>query len=831
MKDQSTGLEFEIGDVMGDQLTFDTEEASVDLEVPSVEIDMSGARSEELVVPDSFVVEQKYTSESFVYSRDSFIDDPMQISPTYVPRFTEASENYRAYGNTRGMSASRAPAPAAVDPTSEADESKPVSHVVVTQSTPKQASAVREESLTVLKFGEEVEAECIDEEAEAVRELTDVVIGAAHPEIKLPREEEIAAEPEVEKATEDVAEPTAPAEQSIVDAPDPFAGLDLVDYDAKSTDPESLSAEEAPIETGAYKQGGEFTSPAQQDGIKDRFLDHLMSIRIRLVSAFIIFGIIAMMDILPLFSVDVFSLLGISHIPYAAAVVDLQLSACIVLFALPEIARAVKNLFARVFSPELVIVLSIILVSIHTLAVVVSMAVGYPTFGLLIGIQVLSAIIASYYRMSADFTSFRIISKNTVKSILDKRLTRSLPRENLALDGAVDEYKSKIARMFRAAFISDFFNRSSRAVENSSNNVIMILVSLGVSIITAVISWLVHGSIVDLTGALAFVFLVSFPAFAMLIHKLPHYRSALETKDEEGAFVGESSIYACSDIDVIAFDDVEIFGEDAVSIKKMHLYGKAYNASKAMEQMHAIFATVGGPLRELFAESLDGKGLTATDIVIEDDGISGELNGHRVSAGTLEYMQRHGMVIPEDDYRTNTGVGDSTKAMYGAEDGEVYVKLFIRYSFSEEFTMLLPGLKQAGIVPLIYTRDPNLNVEFFKMLTLGEDIIRVMKKYGLPYEDEKVYRRVSAGIVTLGGKLNAVNVVLLAKKYTAFQAGLSAGELIAMASGAAVSVLFALSASLGIPMVAIGALQLVWIAYLYIRTCRTFKDKRNKGKQ
>ncbi len=826
MKEKGTGLEFEIGDAMGEQMTFDTEQSVPSLSFDSVEIDLSGAEKrsdEEFFVPDSFEIDEKYSSESF-------IDDPMQLAPTYMPRFTEASDNYRMYGSTRGASSVRGgTAKPAVDPTSEADESKAVSHVVVAPAAAP-VRDTRDESITILKFDEAEDTAPVDEEAEAVRELTDVVIGAAYLDMNDAPEPEAV---ECESGIPEEPEEPAPAEVSEVSAelPDPFAGLDLVDYDARDTDPESLSAEEAPIESGMYSGHGEFKNPAEQDSIKDRFLDHLMSVKIRLFGALTLFALMLAIDVLSLFSVDVLSIIGIGHIPFASAVVDLQLSACIALFALPELVRAVKNLFKRVFSPELVIIVSLLLISIHTLAVTVSSAVDYPVFGLLLGIQVLSAILASYYRISADFTSFKIISKNTVKSIMDKRFTRSLPRENLALDGAVDEYKSKIARMFRTAFISDFFARASRAVENSSNNVIMLLVSLGVSIITAIISWLLHGSLTDFTGSLAFVFLVSFPAFVMLVHKLPHYRSSVETKNEEGAFVGESSIYACSDVDVIAFDDVEIFGEDAVSIKKMHLYGKAYNASKAMEEMYALFAAVGGPLRDLFAESLDGKGLAAADITIEDDGISGTVYGRTVLAGTLDYMKRHGATVPDDDYRTNVAANDSTKVMYGAEDGEVYVKFFIRYSFSEEFTMLLPGLKRAGIVPLIYTRDPNLTADFFKMLTLGEDIIRVMKKYTLPFEEEKIYRRVSAGIVTLGGKLNAINVLLLAKKYTAFQSGMSASELIAMVSGAVVSVLFALTASLGIPMVAIAALQLVWTGYLYIRTYSTFKDKRNKGKQ
>ena len=271
-----------------------------------------------------------------------------------------------------------------------------------------------------------------------------------------------------------------------------------------------------------------------------------------------------------------------------------------------------------------------------------------------------------------------------------------------------------------------------------------------------------------------------------------------------------------------------MFGSEGVSLKKVHLYGKTYNAGKAMHQMYAIFSAVGGPLSDMFKASVEEGSPSAIELEIEDDGISGRLGEHTVYAGTAEYMARKGAFIPPDDFRTNLAQGDSTKVMYGAEDGKVYVKFFIRYSFSEEFTMLLPSLKDAGIVPLIYTRDPNLTAEFFRMLTLGEDIIRVLKKHTVPENEDKVYRRVSAGIVTLGNKLDAVNLVLHAKKYAAYQSALSMSELIAMLAGTVVAIMFAITGSLSVPMVAVAALQLVWCAYLYLRTHYIFKDKNAK---
>lgn len=817
------GLEFEIGGEFPEQLVFDAPELESGEKSQPVEIDVSGLgkrrSDEEFSIPEVYEVDKRYDTQSF-------IDDPSLPSPTYIPRFTSASEKYGVNGTAykRSLASAAKKAAETVDPTSEIDEkSSNNARVVIPGAVPVKTD-ISDESILILKFEESKDAPTISAEEAEIEAIRRDVLVSAHPELA----DAPAPEPEVEAST--VAE--APAE-AVTDAdpgaPDPFRELMLVDYTPADGDAESPSSDEAPRESSAKASLGEFARPGQRDSVKDRFLDHLMSVKIRLAGAIVLAAILLVTDVLSLFSVDVLALIGLGNVAYARAVIDLQFSVCLVLFALPEIARAIKNVGKRVFSPELVLIVSLAVVVMHDLASVFTHAADYPTFAILLAIQTVAAILSSYHRVSADFISFKLISKNTVKSFLDKRLTRTLPRENLALDGAVDEYSSRIARVFRTAFVSDFFSRTSVAVENSFNNVIMLLSSLGFAVVTAIITRLVNGnSFADFTASCAFVFLLAFPAFSMLIHKLPHHKSAEVNDAEGGAFVGEASISACSDIDVIAYDDTEVFGAEDVSIKKVHLYGKAYNAGKAMHRMYAIFSAVGGPLCSVFSASVEGDGESASDIVIEDDGISATLGSHSIAAGTLEYVKRKGIALPEDDYKTNPTPGDSTKVMYGIEDGEVYVKFFIRYSFSEEFTMLLPSLKDASIVPLIYTRDPNLTVDLFRMLTLGEDIMRVMRKYTLPSVEDKVYRRVSASIVTLGGKLDAVSMVLHAKKYSAYQSALSTSELIAMLAGTVVAVMFAVTGSLSVPMIAFGALQLVWCGYLYLRTHYIFKDKNAK---
>ena len=192
-------------------------------------------------------------------------------------------------------------------------------------------------------------------------------------------------------------------------------------------------------------------------------------------------------------------------------------------------------------------------------------------------------------------------------------------------------------------------------------------------------------------------------------------------------------------------------------------------------------------------------------------------------------MRRHGVVIPEDDYKTRISATDSTKVMYGAEDGEVYVKFFVRYSFSEEFTMLLPHLKATGVVPLIYTRDPNITNDLLKMLTMGEDLIRVMKKHIPRTTEEKTYRRISAGVATLGDKSNAINMVLLANKYVRMQNKLSTTELISAVVGMVLAIVVSMTGFVAMPAIVYAIWQFAFCVYLYCVSKRAFRiSKKDK---
>ncbi len=825
-----TSLEFEFFD--GSEASADGDAApaaepsataSVSVEVASETAgDKEGASAaveEEFLIPDTF------DADDPGYTSDTFIETPSNLRTTYLPRFTDVSDNYRMQNDPRPRPSApsssvtaepviTAPSNDDLDPTSEKLDDGRIERVLVRSGTPIKNDLV-DESVTVLKFSLP--------EGEDDEEEHDPIPAAGQPPVFEPEEEtpEAEAEPDPEEIPEEIPEATERPKNTTV--PDPDTEYRVVSF---TDDTYHDEEPETSYDNGKGSVRGEFTAVAQRDAVKDRFLDSLMSIKVRLAGIVILLAAILGMELAAAFGKDATAWLGLGSVPSARAFIDLQLAICFFIFTIPETVKAVKLLFEKRATPELYATASLIAVAVNDIVLMTRSDSGYLTLGLLYGIQCLGIIASSYVKTAADFSAFRVISKNGSKNVLDKKFTRDLPRENKAVDGAVDEYSSKTARMFRTSFVSDFFKRSSDNTENGFNTLIILGVAAGISICTGLASFFLNGySAVSAVQSFATVFLMSLPVFSILLHKLPYGYISRETEEEQGAFVGEKSLYECADIDVVTYDDTEIFGPDDVSIAKVHHYGKAYNMTKSMRQMYSIFSAVGGPLDYVFSSSLDRKCPSASGIVIEDDGISGSFEGHTICAGTEAYMLRHGVAIPADDYRTNRSAGDTTGIMYGAEDGEVYVKFFIAYSFSEEFTMLLPELKEKKITPLIYTRDPNITGELIKALTLGEDTMRVMKKYTLKATELKAYRSISSGMVTHGNKLDLVNMVLLSKTYTEFQESFASTELVAMLSGAALSVVLSIGDMLDVSPAVLAIWQLIWLVLFIVRSRLSFGHK------
>ena len=741
------------------------------------------------IIPDSFELSfaDEYESEK-AKSEPEIIDEPKVRRP-YIPKFTEASARYstaEVLSKTIAKTVTKAQAAAvtarpevrpSVDPTAELEDDRAVKKVMVTTGASSD-EAFLDESIKIYKF-----------EGDAVAEDKKKIPVANKP---VPEEDYVplVPKPESEEA-EPIAEekPSEPAQLEAEEAlkkeekllPTPFGKV------AEGEEPKGSRGE------ALSKRGrlSEYSSLPERDSFKDRFLDALTSVKIRLTAIVLIILSLIASEIVFL-TLSPINMVG--FLTGGGVLVDLLFSTALFALSIPEVYRGVKRLFGGVLAPEVFLPLSYILILVYTLTAASFGPSGavYMHFSLPFSLGVFYSALASYFRISAEFKSFKLISTGRDMWVLDKRFTRTLERENIALDGAVDEYRSKISRVFRTSFVSDFCENTERVKENSANTATLLGISLGTALVSGVITFFLADSALPLLSALeAFlaVFFFSVPSAFILSRKFFFNRLIKREAKSGRTFIGESAVYDTAEVDVIAYDDTEALG--GAAIKKMHLYGKVYNTEKAMMEMYSLFSTVGGPLVKVFSASLDRKCPSAESVTLFDDGIVGYFGGHRVMAGSYDFMVRNNARIPEDDGKALFEPMTGVKVMYGAEDGEVFVKFFIKYSFADAFSTLLPDFKRYNIVPLIYTRDPNVDGELLRTLTDGEDRIRAFKLRDLPLPTE-VYSHISSDSVSLADKLSVPSLLTSAREYRALSSIASAFEMFTMLAGAAASSLTSL---------------------------------------
>lgn len=811
--------EFVFGDASGAE-AFDFDDSDTVDDAPSTENLSSDESSKSEDEPVELPAPEKVNTENKKEATESSSNAP-RIFTTYVPRFTDVSETYRMADKPRVNQAKAADVRVqkdvqeypSVDPTAEIDEND-----IHIPATAVNVGNAQEEDLgsatKVFKF--------LDNEPE---------------EAEMP--EPISSEPQIpdepEAVVEEISEePESPKEYSI---PDPVDENKAIVPTASATLAVRKKVEDAPAGIGdpilgkPMHKGQEYASYAQRDVFKDRFLDTIMSVRVRFFAAAFVALVLVFVESVFVFGVDIPLIMNLADIPGAMALLDIQFAFSLYLLAVPETLRAIKYLIKGRLVPEIFVTLSFIVMSVYTAVMTVHSPRQYPLFGLLLSISVLSAIAATHFRINAEFAAFKKVSKNGQKLVIDRKLTRTLEHENAALDGCIEEHKSKIARIFRTVFVTDFFKRESKCSENSKSTLFITFASLGAAAVGAGIKYFIPSG--DLNGpssaasAFALIFMLACPAMSILLHKVPYFHASREAELENSAFIGESSFYDYSEIDVVTFDDVEVFGQEDVTLQRIMLYGRSDNLTKALRQMSALFMNIGGPLDVLFSDALDRKCSAAQSVFVEKNGIGGDVDGHDVLAGSLEYMIEKGVRIPEEENASRDPLSASTKVMYAAEDGEVYAKFYIRYSFSEEFSMLLPVLEDYGITPLVYTRDPNVTDELIKILTAGNDKIRVLKQYNADSADSALYRKISAGAVTLGDKNNAINMILLAKRYAALQSRFAITELLSMGVGAALALLLTIGGMAMVPSFALAAWHIIWCGAIHFISRKSFRRKNS----
>ena len=485
--------------------------------------DTKEEKPKEFSVPERFKVDERFNVPSGT-------EEAPRIITTYVPRFTDASLNYkmRDSSSPRPEIQKKDPEPVLEDATSEfLEDIDPTAEIDCNENTVptvvvgNQKDEELTSATTVFKFASE---EPVQEEVCAVEETV---------------QETVEEEPseDVENGEEAYSEPR------VLAIPDPDDDKKLSERSSQGIVAYSNTPVVAPRGIGdplPEKKGAkEYDSFSKREGFKESFLDKLLSLKVRFFAALAIAFFALAFECLVAFGVDLTLILGITGVSGAIALLDVQFVIALYLLAIPETVNALIALVRKKVTAELYLSVALSVILAYTAVIVASAPQDYPLFGFLYSVYVLSAIASAYFKVSSDFKAFKRVSTNGEKIACDNKLTRTLERENVALDGRVEEYKSRTVRTFRTLFVSDFFNRSNITVGRNGGIGIILASSLGFSLVTGVIAYFIPGGWDSAVSAFALVFLLACPAFSILLTILPMYHAKREIDKEKSAMIGE----------------------------------------------------------------------------------------------------------------------------------------------------------------------------------------------------------------------------------------------------------------------------------------------------
>ncbi len=417
----------------------------------------------------------------------------------------------------------------------------------------------------------------------------------------------------------------------------------------------------------------------------------------------------------------------------------LQLTLLIGACALPELVRGFRYLFKGKPQAELVLCTFFVTNVIYEVTVLCTgWIAGARTFNLTLAVCAASAILYTKMRDHRELLAFRVLSSKKKKFVVtheysgETSLEKRAFREYLADDG---KEKQQIFGVARTSFVDDFVRRCETPGTLSNVLGVLIPAALIAGAVFFALSYY-HSSAVAFAGRLAAgmeaaQLAISFllPTCGFLVLSIPFSKAAAECAREGGAIVGDSSFEEYAGGAVVSFNDEEVFPAGNVRIRSLRLLNQSA-PDAVLLRLCEVFAKVGGPLRTVFTNAIDGVPITndCEILSVDKDGIDAAVDGREVLVGTEEYIRLKGLTPPRaqgDDVLQQRG---RICILYLAEAKRLSAKIYLEYVVDREFESVVRALRNSGVCAGVRTLDPCINDTMLdRRVPLSRYPLRVLK--------------------------------------------------------------------------------------------------------
>lgn len=309
--------------------------------------------------------------------------------------------------------------------------------------------------------------------------------------------------------------------------------------------------------------------------------------------------------------------------------------------------------------------------------------------------------------------------KTYLRKITDQQLTARLLCEK-------DTEGTNVVYAGKTRFISSFLSRSAESAYDGMPAVRTVFFSASLSVIAALLAWILKGSFMYAATALPLTLAISFPVCSLVASGWMIAQENKRLSLKSSFILRYADAHDFSAVDNIAVDADELFH----GVVSDCLTANGVKEKQARFVAASVAKQAGGMVASTFAANIAQfeEKLPASESTVYEDklGLSAWVNGCKVLLGTRALLHNHNVSVPAED-RINAILGQGEQPLFLAMEGHFTAVFAVRYDVKSNYAAGLTELVERGTNLLITTTDANITEAFAEnLLGLTTDCIRMI---------------------------------------------------------------------------------------------------------
>ncbi len=425
--------------------------------------------------------------------------------------------------------------------------------------------------------------------------------------------------------------------------------------------------------------------------------------------------------------------------------------------------NGLKSFTTGKLSSESVFSATALVTTLHTICTLFNQEDGIVIFTAIPSLMALFISIATYLKCKKDLYCFGIISTDEEKYAASELSATSKEASNFYTYLLED---SDVYTVSKSPFISSFFKRISQKPKSED---ILVAIIPGLFFVSALIFSICffHGKTdiySSFTAATSFI-CAAMPATSFFAISLPLIKANLVCKKLDSAIIGERAAEEYANASVVSFEDLEIFPSNRVKMTNMKAYHNM-RIDQIIVELSRLFTHIGGPLKSLFSDAVDGVIEEHTVIKViesEENGLVIAADGVDYYLGNGNFMKNRGLLFEEEDedriYEKNGG-----SVMFFGANNILAAKLYFKYTPQKGFKKLLSDMYKCGLCIGIKTLDPNINNALLAFHADGLNCPISILKSESPSDVTEYFEKIDSGIVSKHSMRSFLKAFMLCDK-------------------------------------------------------------------